>query len=93
MILICRIVGIRRESAEKAVDVLWYADDGSVLRDDGAREIPDQINVPLQASDIDIQVAIEKKREALTDALSRPGVGITLDPEPMLQNDLVGKEF
>jgi hypothetical protein len=93
MNLLCRIVTTRRYGDVKAVDVMWRADDGSILRDDGATEIPDQIDVPLSASDDFIKSEIEKKRAALYEALAKPGIGITIDPEPMLPNDgLIGAE-
>lgn len=95
MELICRVVNIRRLGGEKAIDLLWRADDGSVLRDDGATEIPDQINVPLDTNDDEwIEAQIEKKRVALYEALAMPGVGITIAEMPMFINqDLLNREL
>ena len=93
MKLICKVVNIRRFGSEKAVDLLWRADDGSILRDDGATEVPDQINVALDADDNFIENAISRKRDALMEALTLPGVGITVEEKPMLVNDLIDREF
>jgi hypothetical protein len=93
MKLICKVVNIRRLDNNKAVDLIWRADDGSILRDDGATEIIDQINVALDANDNVIENAITRKRDELTLALAQPGVGITIAEKPMVVNDLIGREF
>lgn len=96
MELKARIINIRPFGQQKAVDVVWHSTDGAVLRDDGAKEVPDQIDVPYLATDDDIAAAIEKKRQDLTWALAQPGVGITLLPESEtadFNQALIGKEF
>lgn len=93
MNLIAKIVSIRRLGDQKAVDLLWRAADGSVLRDDGATEIPDQVNVHIYADDEAVKRAINQKRDDLYRALDCAGVGITIVAD-MLPNDaLIGQEF
>src|SRR5574341_2179156 len=84
--LFYEIVGIRDRSDDRLygywmVDILWTAEDGLPLRDDGARKIKDQVNMPTGSSKEDILAAIEKKRTDLSAVLKLPGIGITIETD------------
>ncbi len=86
-----RIVNIRRFGTERAVDVVWSLAGGGPLRDDGATEVPDQINVPFAARDQDIITAIEAKRSYLYEALKAPGPGIVIGEPDLPPTALIGQ--
>lgn len=95
MRLIARIAAIRPFGDSKAIDVLWRASTGEALRDDGATEIPDQVDVALDATDEQIRAAIDAKRAQLMEAYAAPGFGITRDADHVIADynqGLVGEE-
>lgn len=100
MILTYKIVNIRDKMQNGqvygylAVDVVWSSENGELLRDDGAKEIADQVNVPLGSSREAIIEAVQNKREDLYLALMKPGVGIVVEAEPISDdlNSLIGKQ-
>lgn len=77
-----------------AIDLIWRAEDGLALRDDGAVEIVDQVNVPLEADANYVLATIEAKRQELYIAMDQPGAGITIEPESVPQEllALIGPE-
>jgi hypothetical protein len=71
------------------VDLVWSFTDHSPLRDDGAKEIPDQVEVSEGIPAEFITSLIEQKKKTMYEALSKPGFGITVEhadvPDVLLQ--------
>lgn len=60
-----KIIGTRNlGELEKAVDLIWFCPEGCVLREDGATEIPDQINIRLDLVDYDEYLARNIRQHA-----------------------------
>lgn len=86
------IVGVRLFGAQKAIDLIWRDRNGNALREDAEFEIPDQVNVAIEATDEQMLDAIEAKRQTLNEALQTNGApGIVIGEPELPPTTLIGR--